>query len=271
MSRRVELYLSIVIAAVAAAGIVVGITLQTRTTPHQPRAQKGPPPVPKNLPKPWGSQVEAAFRNWPKGSIDTMQRLGLEYPGNATVQLYRGIALLWAGYPGDAEAALQSAKKLGRDTIIQIQADNLLHPAFFQPTTGPSYPIFQPTRPNPLLEHGSQLQAQGHQISAERLYRRAARLAPNDDEAQVAAAVGLFDEDNLTPAFSHLGPLTQRFPKSQSVRYYLGFLLAWTAQADAARTQFQKTYDLGPNTALGKAAGQLLAGMKAAGGTSAGK
>lgn len=271
MAQRLELYLSIAIAAIAAAGIVVGITLQTRTTPHQPHAQQGPPPVPKNLPKPWGPRVEAAFRNWPKGSIDTMQRLGLEYPGNATVQLYRGVALIWAGYPGDAEAALESAKKLGRDTIVQIQADNLLHPGFLQPSTGPGYPVFQPTRSNKLLEQGSRLQVKGHQISAERVYQRAARLAPNDDEAQVAAAVGLFDEDNLTPAFSHLGPLTQRFPKSQSVRYYLGYLLAWTGQKAASVTQFQKAYELDPTTPLGKASGQFLAAIKAASGGSAGK
>ena len=43
----------------------------------------------------------------------------------------------------------------------------------------------------------SLLQRQGHQHSAERLYAQAARLRPDDDEAQVAAAVGRFDEDNL--------------------------------------------------------------------------
>jgi tetratricopeptide (TPR) repeat protein len=271
MSEQVERYLIVVLAALATAGIVVGIVLQTRETPHQPQAQSGPPPVPKNLPKPWGPQVEAAFRDWPHGSIDTMQRLGLLYPKSPVVQLYRGIALLWAGYPSDAEAALLSAKKLGRDTIIQIQADNILHPAFFQPSTGPSYPIFQPLRPNPLLERGSRLQAQGHQISAERVYQRAARLDPNDDEAQVAAAVGLFDESNLTPAFSHLGPLTKRFPRSQSVRYYLGYLLAWTGQADASLTQFQKAFQLGPKTVLGKASGQFLSRIKAAGTSAAGE
>ena len=271
MSRRVELYLSVAIAAIASAGIVVGITLETRSTPHQPQAQKTKPPVPTGLPKPWGPQVEQAFRNWPHGSIDTLQKLGILYPDNAVVQLYRGIGLLWAGYPSDAETALESAKKLGRNTIVQVQADNLLHPAFFQPRNGPSYPIFSPIRPNKLLEQGSRLQQEGHQISAERAYARAARLAPNDDEAQVAAAVGLFDEDNLTPAFSHLGPLTTRFPRSQSVRYYLGFLLAWTGQAAESKKQFQAAYDLDPKSVLGKAAGQFLAGIKAASSASGAK
>jgi tetratricopeptide (TPR) repeat protein len=258
MSKRVEVVVIVAAAAVAAAGVVVGITLQTRTTPHQPQVQKGPPPVPRNLPEPWGPPIEQAFKDWPKGSIDAMQRIGLQYPKNAQVQLYRGIALIWAGYPSDAQAALERAKKLGRDTIIQVWADNLLHPAYFQPTGAPSYPIFQPTRPNRLLEQGSRLQAQGHQISAERLYQRAARQSPNDDEAQVAAAVGLFDEDNLTPAFSRLGPLTQRFPRSQSVRYYLGLLLAWTGQSDASLKQFKEVVALDPTTGLGKSAGEFV-------------
>jgi hypothetical protein len=63
------------------------------------------------------------------------------------------------------------------------------------------------------------------------------------------------------PSFSHLGPLTQRFPKSQLVHYYLGLLLAWTAQGQEAVKQFKQTQSLGPNTTLGKQAAQFLAGI----------
>jgi tetratricopeptide (TPR) repeat protein len=262
---------TVAIVALAAAGIVVGLTLDTRTTPHQPSPIAGKPPVPTGLPGPSGPEIEAAYRSWPKGSIDAMQKLGLKYSTNPIVQYYRGLALLWAGYPGDAEAALEMAKKLGRNTVIQGKADNLLHPNFFVPQSGPSYPIFIPIRPNPLLARGSQLQAQGHQISAERLFQRAARLAPGNDEAQVAAAVGRFDEDNLVPSFSHLGPLTKRFPRSQPVRYYLGLLLAWTNQGTEAVNQFEKTVQLGPNTTLGKAATRFLKGIQQAGAASAAK
>jgi tetratricopeptide (TPR) repeat protein len=273
---RIALYVNVAIAAIAAAGLAVGLTLDTRTTPHQAKPFPGKPPVPTNLPAPYGPMIEAAFRDWPHGSIDTMQKLGLEY-GNDTsprraraiVAFYRGFALLWAGYPGDAETALENAKKLGRNTPIQGEADNLLHPGYFQPTSGASYPVFIPTRPNKLLSRGSELQAEGHQESAEALYARAARLAPNDDEAQVAKAVGLFDEDNLTPAFSHLGPLVARFPKSQSVHYYLGLLLAWTSQGSLAITQFEDTVKLGPTTQIGKAATRFLDGIKQAGTTPA--
>ena len=40
------------VAALVAAGIVVGLTLDTRTTPHQPQAASGKPPVPRASPAP---------------------------------------------------------------------------------------------------------------------------------------------------------------------------------------------------------------------------
>jgi tetratricopeptide (TPR) repeat protein len=259
-------YVNVAIAAVVAAGIVVGITLATGTNPHQPKPDTGKPPVPHGLPASIGPAIETAFREWPNGSIDTMQRLGLEYSAPKTpaqrdlaavVQFYRGVALLWAGYPSDAAPAFEQAKTFGRNTMIHNQADAILHPNYLQ-TSAPFYPVFVPIGNEPLLAQGSQLQTEGHQVSAEKLYARAARLQPGSDQAQVAKAVGLFDEDNLTPAFSHLGPLTQRFPKSQVVRFYLGLLLGWTGQGKAAIAQFRKAVALGPTTALGRESQQFL-------------
>jgi len=74
----------------------------------------------------------------------------------------------------------------------------------------------------------------------------------------VAAAVGRFDKGNLVPAFSHLGPLTRRFPRSQAVRYYLGLLLAWTAQGKASVAQFRQAVALDPHSDLGQTAAELL-------------
>jgi tetratricopeptide (TPR) repeat protein len=274
VQKRATLYLNVAIAAVAAAGIVVGLTLDTRTTPHQAKAIPGKPPVPTGLPGPAGPAIEAAYRSWPHGSIDALQRLGLQYSSHTTVserrtsalvEYYRGIALYWAGYPSDATSALQSAKKLGRDTPIQGRADNFLHPQYFQPQAGPSYPVFVPSSSTGLLAQGSKLQEAGHQESAEAVYRHAAKLDPNDPEALTAAAVGLFDEDNLTPAFSHLGPLTQRFPKSQVVHYYLAVLLAWTAQGDEAVKQFEQVVKLGASTKLGQTAEKALESISGSG------
>jgi tetratricopeptide (TPR) repeat protein len=250
---RFQLVLTVAAAAIAAAGAVVAITLATRTTPPQPHPQPGKPPVPRSLPTPASAAIRKAFVDWPRGSVDAMITLGRTHPRDPVVQLYTGIALLWAGYDGDASAALERAKKVGRDTVWELKADDILHPEYFQ-----DVPVFTPTKPNPLLERGSLLQQQGHQHSAERLYRRAARAAPNDDDAQVAAAVGLFDKGNLTASFSQLGPLTRRFPRSQPVRFYLGLLLAWTGQRDAAVTQFRKAVGLGRATKLGRQAASFL-------------
>jgi tetratricopeptide (TPR) repeat protein len=259
---RVQLLLTVAAAAIAAAGAVVGITLATRTTPTQPQPQPGKPPVPRSLPTPASAAIHKAFADWPHGSVETMVKLGRTRPRDAVVQLYTGIALLWAGYDADASAALERAKRVGRDTVWELKADDVLHPQYFQDA-----PVFTPLEPNRLLERGSRLQLQGHQHSAERLYRRAARAAPDDDEAQVAAAVGLFEKDDLNASFSRLGPLTSRFPRSQSVRFYLGLLLAWTGQRDPAIAQFRKTVALGRETTLGRQAAAFLAKVGSAPGT----
>jgi tetratricopeptide (TPR) repeat protein len=249
LSQRLQLALTVAAVAVAAAGGVVGITLATRDHPPKLHPQPGKPPVPKSLPGPVGAEILRALANWPHGSLASLERLGQQHPKSPLVQLYRGIGLLWAGYTNEAETALERTKKLGRDTPWEIAADNILHPQYFG-----GYPIFTPIRPNRLLERGSRLQAQGHQHSAERLYLRAAKLAPHDDEAQVAAAVGRFDKDDLGAAFSHLGPLTLRFPRSQIVPFYLGLMLAWTNEREEALVQFRKAYELGPTTELGRGA-----------------
>jgi len=241
-------------AAAAAAAAVAGLTLATRQTPEQPQARKERPPFVFDRPTPAEGAIKAAFRAWPHGTLERMERLGKRYPRDAVVQFHLGLARLYSGYNDEAAAALRAAKRLGRDTWYEIRADNILHPQYFSR----GYPIFEPTRPNPLLERGVRLQRQGRQHSAERVYRRAARLAPGDDEAQVAAAVGRFDMDRLSASFSRLGPLTRRFPRSQSVRFHLGLMLAWTGQRDAAVAQFRRARALGARTRLGREANTFL-------------
>ena len=158
-----------------------------------------------------------------------MQRLGLEHLGGDTrrsaqsSQFYRGVALVWAGYPSDADAALEPAKTLGTNTIDPRPGRRRSSIRVLPADRRAVLSGLQPTAPNPLLEQGSRLQVEGHQISAERLYARGARSSiRTTSRRSVAEAVGLFDEDNLSPTFSRLGPLDARFPRSQIVRYYLG-------------------------------------------------
>lgn len=245
-------------AALAAAGIVAGVVLATRQTPAQPKAQCRQQPkallVP-GVPSPDTAAVRAAFARPPQQAARALEPLAIDSPKDPVVQFNYGVMLFCAGYLGEAEQAFRAAKTAGRDTFYEIQADSILHPQFFSG----GYPIFDLQGRDPLLIRGVVLQREGKQHSAERLFARAARLHPASDEAQVAAAVGRFDEDNLVASFSRLGPLVKRFPRSQTVRYHLGLLLAWTGQRDQAVTEFRLARSLGPSTPLGKEADAFLA------------
>src|SRR6185437_4619234 len=135
----------------------------------------------------------------------------------------------------EAVQAFRKAKKNGRDTRYRVVVDNLLHPQYFKD----GYPPFQYAGRDPLLIEGQVAQRNNHNETAERLWSRAAKLHPNDADAQVAAAVGRFDMDDLNASFSRLGPLVKRFPRSQTVRYHLGLLLAWTGQGALAVKEFR--------------------------------
>jgi tetratricopeptide (TPR) repeat protein len=261
LSQRVQLALTVAAVAVAAAGAVVGVTLETRDNPPKLHPQPGKPPVPKSVPGPHGAEIRQAFVDWPKGSVATMSRLQQRYPRDAVVQFYAGLAYVWAGHDGDAEAALEQAKKLGRDTPLEVSADSLLHPQDF--TGDPPFQLSATA--GPVLLRGAALQHAGRRHSAERLFEQAARLEPDNPEALAAAAFGRFDKDDPAAAFSRLGPLAKRFPRSQSVRFNLGLLLAWIGQGDAALTEFRRTVALGPSTSLGKDAQRFVTALEQAG------
>jgi predicted Zn-dependent protease len=245
------------LAALAAAGLVAGVVLATRQSPSQPRAQCTQQPKALVVPgvvSPNVAAVRAAFARPPQEAARALEPLAIDHPKDPVVQFNYGVMLFCGGYVGEAEQAFRAAKSAGRDTFYEVQADSILHPQFFSG----GYPIFDLQGRDPLLIRGVVLQREGKQHSAERLYARAARLRPQSDEAQVAAAVGRFDEDNLVASFSRLGPLVKRFPRSQSVRYHLGLLLAWTGQRDQAVTEFRLARALGPSTRLGKEANAFL-------------
>jgi Flp pilus assembly protein TadD len=250
-------------AAVAAAGVVAGVVLATRQDPPQPKAQCASAPQPllvPGVPTTHATEVREAIAQPAKKAALALEPLAQDNPRDPVVQFNYGVALFCSGYLNEASQAFRAAKTVGRNTFYEMRADEILHPQYFSPQDG-LYPLFQPIQPDPLLIRGVVQQRQGHQHSAERLYRQAASARPNDDEAQVAAAVGLFDEDNLSTSFSRLGPLVKRFPASQSVRYHLGLLLAWTGQRDQAIVEFRLARSLGAGTSLGKQAETFLRGL----------
>jgi predicted Zn-dependent protease len=260
MSPANRVRLIVVLLALLAAGIVVGVVYVTRQSPVQPTAQCKQRPKPfivPGTPTANVAAVRAALAQKPVAAARALEQLAFLASNDPVVQFNYGTTLFCAGFIADAEQAFRAAKQAGRDTFYEIQSDVLLHPQYFNQ----GYPPFQSASHDPLLVRGSILQRQGHQHSAEREWSRAARLHPNSDEAHVAAAVGLFDMDNLSASFSKLGPLVRRFPTSQSVRYHLGLLLAWTGQRNQAITEFRLARSLGPTTALGKEANTFLGGL----------
>jgi len=271
VSPAIRVRLLVGAAAAVAAAVVVGVVLATRQDPPQPKQQCATPPKPLIVPgvgdAKAASAVRAAFAAWPRRTLVDLEVLATRYPRDPVVQFNYGSVLFCAGYTDDAVQAYRAAKQSGRDTQYRITADNLLHPQFFDQ----GYPIFEPTSRDPLLIRGNLLQREGHQVSAERLYARAARLHPNDPEALTAAAVGRFDEDDLNASFSRLGPLARRFPRSQTVRYHLGLLLVWIGDAKQGIAEFRIVRRLGPDTTLGREAARLLERVQSTGSAGSGR
>jgi tetratricopeptide (TPR) repeat protein len=235
-------------------------------------------------------QVGAAVAAWPQDTLTSLRALGAQYPHNGTVALYLGSALYCDGQAEDGRRQWQAAKRLAPDSSIGVRASDLLNPRF-----PPGIPVFVPSfryppavaslapprqlqelarraaRPDVRAEllYGVALQELGRQLSAERQYAAAARLAPSDPEARVAAAVGRFDKDRPSDAFSRLGPLARRFPRSATVRFHLGLLLIWLGQVDAAKTELRRAQRLAPRSTIGKEAAKFLAQLSRIGSSSA--
>jgi tetratricopeptide (TPR) repeat protein len=231
------------------------------------------------------ARIGESFSRWPDGTVARLTQLSGLHAKSAAVQLNLGIAQFWSGEEG-AKAAWQSAADLEPDTAYAVTASNLLHPDFAR-----NLPIFVPSTEVPpairklaapvqfaTLEHrartgtvadrlfyGVALQRLGRQLSAERVYAEAARVAPNDPEARVAAAVGLFDKAQPARAFSRLGPLTRTFPKAATVRFHLGLLLLWSGQVKEARRQLRLVRKVDPGSPLAGVAKRYLDELRAAG------
>ena len=263
MSPVLRMRVIVGLAAVAAAAVVAGVVYATRQDPKQPSTlcRNLTPAIVSGVASNHVQAVRAAFAKGPKRAALALETLAQENPTDPVLEFNEATALYCAGYVDDATAAFRQAKKAGRNTVYAVRADNLLHPQFFQK----GYPIFQYGGTDPLLVAGIAQQRAFHQVSAERLYARAARLHPESPDAQVAAAVARFDMDNLSASFSRLGPLVRRFPKSQSVRFHLGYLLAWTGQRSLAVQEFRAARALGPHTKLGQDSDSFLQGLTAGG------
>jgi len=226
------------------------------------------------------AQVGAAVSAWPNGTVARLDKLAAAHPSSGVVLLHLGLAQVALGKANAAETAWRKVVARDPDSEPAVQAESLLYPRF-APGRPPFVPSFgipaQVARLTPAgqlaaleraargrnvkakLLYGSALQRLGRPVSAERQFATAANLAPGDAEAQTAAAVGLFSKAKPEPAFSRLGPLAPRFPRSQSVRFHLGELLVWIGQLDKARQELRLARRAGPSTPLGRTAAEFLA------------
>jgi tetratricopeptide (TPR) repeat protein len=229
------------------------------------------------------AQVGLAIALWPSTTLSRLQKIAAEHPRNGVAQLNLGLVELQAGNAAAAKAAWHRAVVGDPDSLAAESADNFLHPGI-----APEMPLFVPSfavpeavarlstprqfaalrraaRGNDVrakLLYGAALQRLGRPLSAEREFEAAARLAPGDAEPLVAAAVGRFSKSDPVGAFARLGPLSGRFPRSQTVRFHLGELLVWIGQLQKAKHQLLLARAAGPRTALGASADQLLKAVK---------
>jgi tetratricopeptide (TPR) repeat protein len=225
------------------------------------------------------ARVGSALSHWPAGSVPELEGLAEEAPRDPVVLLNLGLARIWSGDDGGGVAVLRQVRRVAPDTLSAVRADNVLHPE-----DAPGLPTFVPgfafppeiarlSPPAQLAElerrarggalrdrirYGVALQRLGRPLSARRVFAAAARLAPGDPEAQVAAAVGWFDKERPQEAFSRLGPLTRRFPGAPTVRFHLGVLLLWIGQVDEARRQLRLAVRDGAGSTTGREARRFL-------------
>jgi tetratricopeptide (TPR) repeat protein len=230
------------------------------------------------------AQIGSAFAGWPAGTVSQLDGMAERYPDSSLVLLNLGLARYWSGDNNGAVQAWTSAYEAQPDTQSSLTADRLLHP-----NTPPGIPVFVPSfsvpavrgktpaaqlaelaaaarKPdvNARLAYGIALQRVGREVSAQRAYASAARLAPNDPEPLVAEAVARFSRSQPARAFSRLGPLTRRFPHAPTVRFHLGMLLAWSDDIAGAEKQFRKAQKIDPRDPLAKEAGRWLTELAAA-------
>jgi tetratricopeptide (TPR) repeat protein len=224
----------------------------------------------------------AALAGWPDGTVDRLEALAAEEPASALVRLHLGLALSASGDVRAARREWRLAVTREPDTGWAVRADSLLHPdmapglPFFLPSASPPDRLrrLTPLAQLAALEKragsggaddylvlGSVLQRLGRPVSARAAFDRAAELSGDSVEAQVATAVGRFDKDDPSQAFSRLGPLSRDHPRSAVVRFHLGLMLLWIRAIDEAERQLTAAAEAEPASIWGREADKLLTSL----------
>src|SRR5436190_22834385 len=140
MSARARVWIVVGVAAVAAAGTVVGVTLATRTD-VQRQSSKAPPFAADPTARPEvAAQVREALKAWPAGTARRLRILAARYPHSALVRLELGLALAFQGQQADASRAWHESRQVQPNSPSAVHATDLLHPG-----TPPGLPPFVPS------------------------------------------------------------------------------------------------------------------------------
>ena len=228
--------------------------------------------------------VGAAVAAWPDGTVERLRELEATHPGSALVHLHLGLALYAEGDQDGARAEWQKAAQAEPDSQSAVRAGDLLHPdmapglpSFFttiQPPKGLSAKSAQQQLDaleraarrggdaDDWILYGTALQRVGRPLAARAAFDRALELAPDRLDAKVAAAVGRFDKNDPSAAFSRLGPLARDNPDSALVRFHLGVLLLWIRDIEDARTQLERAAATMPESLYSREAKSLLSRLE---------
>ena len=225
------------------------------------------------------ARIGLALARWPRGTQGRLEQLSAAQPRSAAVRLHLGLAYFWAGRDAEAAGEWRAAARVEPDTVFAVRASDLLHPSqapglpTFVPGFDPPAALGELAPPQQLallrrnagrpdarakLLYGVALQRLGRPRSAERMFAEAARLAPQDAEAQTAAAVGRFRKEAPERAFSRLGPLSRRFPQAATVRFHLGLGLLWLGNLPEAKRQLLLARRAAPDSSLAREANRFL-------------
>lgn len=222
--------------------------------------------------------VGAAIAAWPEGTVERLEALAAENAKSGVVRLHLGLALLASGDEEGARNAWREAERVEPDSSAALRAEDLLHPEFAPgrpPFVGMLNAPFETEGRSPeeqlaelerwadrggvdeLILYGIALQRVGRPLSAHEAFARALEADPLYLPARVADAVGRFDKDDPSQAFSRLGPLADE-DENGVVRYHLGLLLSWMGQVEEAIRQLELAREADPGGFYGREAERLL-------------
>ena len=256
--RACQVSLIVAVAALVAAGAVVGDHARDAADPRPAEGAAGASrrSADDRSRRPRTTQIRAAYRRLAeRDSVDTMERLGREYPARP------GRAAL----PRD-RARLGGLPERGRGRAPARQEG--------RPATRPgrSRPTACSTRSSsvelpglPAARRRTRCSSRARACSSRAASTRpcastsARRGRSGERRGAVAAAVARFDKDNLNASFSRLGPAHAQVPDAASRSASTSACCSrGPAQRDPAIAQFEKAVALGPNTELGRGAAQFL-------------